>query len=163
MRPANERRRYNVTSRLIGWVHVQNDPCNTTPAQHNEQLQWENCARIWVPKRQYFSSEAMAWRTSNKSLPKAMMTQFSDPCVRHYDTMGYQLCRNTLTSYLNTHNRTGDFKRRNTFSFLDQCTAPNSKLDAFLVNDSSWGANVPLYTTYTAIENVMDTTPIVEW
>ena len=27
MCPANERRRYNVTSSLIGWVHVQNDPC----------------------------------------------------------------------------------------------------------------------------------------
>ena len=27
MRPANERRRYNVTSSLIGWAHTQNDPC----------------------------------------------------------------------------------------------------------------------------------------
>ena len=27
MRPANERRRYIVTSSLIGWVHTQNDPC----------------------------------------------------------------------------------------------------------------------------------------
>ena len=26
MRPANERRRYYVTSSLIGWVHAQNDP-----------------------------------------------------------------------------------------------------------------------------------------
>ena len=25
MQPANERRRYNVTSSLIGWVHTQND------------------------------------------------------------------------------------------------------------------------------------------
>ena len=25
MRPANERRRYNVTSSLIGWAHTQND------------------------------------------------------------------------------------------------------------------------------------------
>ena len=25
--PANERRRYNVTSSLIGWAHTQNDPC----------------------------------------------------------------------------------------------------------------------------------------
>ena len=24
---ANERRRYNVTSSLIGWTHIQNDPC----------------------------------------------------------------------------------------------------------------------------------------
>ena len=28
MRPANERRRYNVTSSLIGWAHTQNDPPN---------------------------------------------------------------------------------------------------------------------------------------
>ena len=27
MRPANERRRYNVTSSLIGWAHTENDPC----------------------------------------------------------------------------------------------------------------------------------------
>ena len=29
MRPANERRRYKVTSPLIGWAHMQNDPCTT--------------------------------------------------------------------------------------------------------------------------------------
>ena len=29
MRPANERRRYNVTSSLIGWTYRQNDPYNT--------------------------------------------------------------------------------------------------------------------------------------
>ena len=29
MRPANERRRYNVTSSPIGWAHTQNDPCMT--------------------------------------------------------------------------------------------------------------------------------------
>ena len=27
MRPANERRRYNVTSSPIGWAHAQNDRC----------------------------------------------------------------------------------------------------------------------------------------
>ena len=27
MHPANERRRYNVKSSLIGWAHSQNDPC----------------------------------------------------------------------------------------------------------------------------------------
>ena len=31
MRPANERRRYNVTSSLIGRAHSQNDPCLTGP------------------------------------------------------------------------------------------------------------------------------------
>ena len=27
MHPANARRRYNVTSSLIGWAHTQNNPC----------------------------------------------------------------------------------------------------------------------------------------
>ena len=31
MRPANERRRYNVTLSLIGWVYKQNDPCCCIP------------------------------------------------------------------------------------------------------------------------------------
>ena len=35
MRPANERRRYNVTSSLIGWAHIQNDPwCFTRYDEH---------------------------------------------------------------------------------------------------------------------------------
>ena len=32
MRPASERRRYIVTSSLIGWVHTQNDPCEALRA-----------------------------------------------------------------------------------------------------------------------------------
>ena len=31
MRPANERRRYNVTSSLIGWMHSENDPLCMCP------------------------------------------------------------------------------------------------------------------------------------
>ena len=31
MRLANERRRYTVTSSLIGWVHTQKDPCAMAP------------------------------------------------------------------------------------------------------------------------------------
>ena len=27
MRSSNERRRYNVTSSLIGWAHLENEPC----------------------------------------------------------------------------------------------------------------------------------------
>ena len=30
MRPANERRRYIVTSSLIDWAHIQKDPCSNT-------------------------------------------------------------------------------------------------------------------------------------
>ena len=29
MHQANERRRYNVTSSLIGWAHEPNDPCKS--------------------------------------------------------------------------------------------------------------------------------------
>ena len=36
MRPANERRRYNVTSSLIGWAHAQNDPCCCVISCHVE-------------------------------------------------------------------------------------------------------------------------------
>ena len=38
MHPANERRRYNVTSSLIGWAHLQNDPCWHAGVQINERL-----------------------------------------------------------------------------------------------------------------------------
>ena len=30
MDSASQRRRYNVTSSLIGWAHIQNDPCQCT-------------------------------------------------------------------------------------------------------------------------------------
>ena len=44
MHPANESRRYHVTSSLIGWAHTQNDPCNTT--QNGQQ--WRKTNRcIW--------------------------------------------------------------------------------------------------------------------
>ena len=38
MRPANERRRYNVTSSLIDWVHAQNDPCKRVDSSGAGQL-----------------------------------------------------------------------------------------------------------------------------
>ena len=42
MHPANERRRYNVTSSLIGWAHSQNDPC-----YHNINTFTWKCVIIW--------------------------------------------------------------------------------------------------------------------
>ena len=38
MRPANERRHYNVTSSLIGWAHTQNDLCLRVPIYMFESL-----------------------------------------------------------------------------------------------------------------------------
>ena len=51
---ANERRRYNVTLSLIGWAHIQNDPCvilgmgsaNEIPDEKNKhgvQGDWQVC------------------------------------------------------------------------------------------------------------------------
>ena len=42
MRPANERRRYKVTSSLIGWAHTQIDPCYDT---HSLSL---FCSPAWI-------------------------------------------------------------------------------------------------------------------
>ena len=39
MRPANERRRHNVASSLIGWAHAQNGPCSISIANALEILQ----------------------------------------------------------------------------------------------------------------------------
>ena len=49
--PVNERRRYNVTSSLIGWAHSQNDPCSVkyffkvcfTVSNHNSGLE-QDCS-----------------------------------------------------------------------------------------------------------------------
>ena len=37
MHPANERRRYIVTSSLIGWAHTQHYPCRDI---HNKDIYW---------------------------------------------------------------------------------------------------------------------------
>ena len=68
MHPANERRSYNVTSSLIGWVHTWNDPCckdnlytETGPrSQQWDILYWD---RIFTLKclQQRSSSVADMW------------------------------------------------------------------------------------------------------
>ena len=45
MRPANERRRYNVTSSLIGWVHTLNDPSKSQGTWECQQTKWR--AIVW--------------------------------------------------------------------------------------------------------------------
>ena len=42
IRPANERRRYNVNSSLIGWAYTQNDPCSSQPVSHQAINMWTN-------------------------------------------------------------------------------------------------------------------------
>ena len=49
MHPANEKRRYNVTSFLISWAHIQNDPCiSIRPPQSEECSVWF-AVILWRP------------------------------------------------------------------------------------------------------------------
>ena len=57
MRPANERRRYIVTSSLIGWMHTQNDPCMCVILRLYYGLM-ANCA---VPSYMYLVWQAKYW------------------------------------------------------------------------------------------------------
>ena len=53
MRQANERRRYIVTSPLIGWAHTQSDPCVMTEAEHHATSDFELTRHpIFHPHRQ---------------------------------------------------------------------------------------------------------------
>ena len=64
MRPANERRCYNVTSSLIGWAHTQNEPCDFYPidvlmeksADPTSQSAVRYTARLNPQQRKYQSS-----------------------------------------------------------------------------------------------------------
>ena len=47
MRPTNERRRYNVTSSLIGWAHLQNDPWCIFKQTPGYSLQNGPAFRVW--------------------------------------------------------------------------------------------------------------------
>ena len=44
MGPANERRRYNVTSSLIAWAHTQGDRC--LPYDNNEHKIWQTSMQM---------------------------------------------------------------------------------------------------------------------
>ena len=44
MRPANERRRYNVTSSFIGWAHTISDPCSHIPVPNSQSPNHLSCA-----------------------------------------------------------------------------------------------------------------------
>ena len=78
MRPANDRRRYNVTAPLIGWahaqndpcwVHTQNDPCSTTASlpglfatSRNILQEVVTCFLQWFDVFHYTSWHAIAFR-----------------------------------------------------------------------------------------------------
>ena len=49
MRPANERRRYSVTSSLIGWAHTQNDPTTrSATVSSKESILMTSCNSSFV-------------------------------------------------------------------------------------------------------------------
>ena len=54
MHPANKRRRYIVTSPLIGWAHTQNDPCcyNGTMSRSQVSATDMKIGQLRVPRRQ---------------------------------------------------------------------------------------------------------------
>ena len=50
MNPANERRRYNVTSSPIGWAHTQNEPCITVQTVGlipDDIMTWKHIPHYW--------------------------------------------------------------------------------------------------------------------
>ena len=76
MRPANEIRRYNVTSSLIGWAHTQNDPwcIRNHPA-------WPHMS-CWSVKHDVFS--VMTFRARWRK-----PIHFSGPCQTEYFVWRY--------------------------------------------------------------------------
>ena len=49
MRPADERRRYNVTSSLIGWAHAQIDPWSIIKGDHEAGVNATiSCKNIFI-------------------------------------------------------------------------------------------------------------------
>ena len=70
MHPANGRRRYNVTSSLIGWAHTQNDPyCNVHRGllcDHFHQWMSSPCLPLptaisfWASSRRFFQAASMS-------------------------------------------------------------------------------------------------------
>ena len=84
MCPANKRRRYNVTSSLIGWAHSQNDPCIVgatilVPCHVVESLQliWRSGTRRWnlrVPDLQMSCSD-LVLRLGTRIVVPVMVTR----------------------------------------------------------------------------------------
>ena len=62
MHPANERWRYNVTS-LIGWAHIQHDPCATGAIIWLPQCQWHNPQMgKWITQVQFIDAWHQIWK-----------------------------------------------------------------------------------------------------
>ena len=95
MHPANERRRYNVTSSLTGWVHAQNDPWNCQPIIHCDAL--SRCLRNarmvrWWECQQMLSPTAIKFLTCAEHLspPATCQRSLEQPCIEKYEMAGEQ-------------------------------------------------------------------------
>ena len=64
MHPANERRRYNVMSSLIGWVPAQNDPCDLS----DWTLKYTIWSLIWNHFKHTTKNAWMRWLVQRFSL-----------------------------------------------------------------------------------------------
>ena len=87
MHPANERRRYTVTSPLIGWAHTQNDPCFSSIFTEVCSLgfSWQYIIiGLGIGEKPLHRREAITW---TKFQP--MMPQFTDTYMRHRASMWY--------------------------------------------------------------------------
>ena len=66
MGSANERRRYNVTSSLIGWAHTQKDPCESwkLPVTVNRDSSWcQLCIHCYHCMRPYDNLRCRHWQS----------------------------------------------------------------------------------------------------
>ena len=90
MRPANERRRYNVTSPLIGWAHSQNNPCDSHSI--SQSVVWPNIPCPYKIKSCEYSlcepiyNNSQLWQHSRK-----LIMRLPGP------TQGWQ-CRSNVTN-----------------------------------------------------------------
>ena len=76
-RPANKRRRYIVTSPLIGWAHMQNDPCKNVKAVcQTRTVKKQNTLLIKAWNKPTINNE----QRRNEWLKKKIMRTENDNC-----------------------------------------------------------------------------------
>ena len=101
MGSANERRRYSVTSPLIGWAHTQNDLCFMSQCVTDQSFLFS----IWVTSQNcdchvtWFCYQLIAKpgnKTATVSWPDPYIVQF------HYNTVQYNTLLHTAHWWLNT-------------------------------------------------------------
>ena len=96
MRPANEWRRYNVTSSLIGWAHSQNGACKS---QYHTCVKTGIKCNIYVLNIWLWIGWAITYSFLNKQHLNCLGTKIGD--VMLSEESNHQiLCEPTLSSYV---------------------------------------------------------------